>query len=275
MSSGPAALAERRLFEPLAPWLRRLPADRLPDLAELNRLLAEAPTCRGAGGLPIRCVAPEPADPRGYEARILASGEIPTRPGDWHDCFNALVWRAFPAAKAVLNRCHGAVLAARAGATGRGPARDALTQFDECGVLVVSRDASLGAGLAAHRWDAILRGRRREVLAGMDFMVFGHASYDQLRAPFHGLCGKAVYRVVPAGWFDLAGPARLAEADRWLAAWLADPDHLSSPAALSPLPLLGIPGVTAASEAPDFYRDTRQFRPLPAGRQAAVCCGAL
>lgn len=272
-TDGPAALAGRRLFEPLAPWLGRLSADRLPDLAELNDLLAEAPTCRLADGTPLRCVVPDPLDARGYEARIQASGGIPTRPGDWHDCFNALVWRAFPAAKTALNRRHGAELATRPVAVERGPVRDALTQFDECGVLVVSRDASLCQGLAAHRWDAILRGRRREVLAGMEFLVFGHASYDQLRAPFPGLCGKAVYRAVDAGWFELSRADRLAEADRWLAAWIAG--HLASPAQLSPLPLLGIPGVTAASEAQDFYLDSRQFRPLPPGRQPAECLGAL
>lgn len=276
MSGGPAALAGRRLFEPPRPWLCRLPAERLPDLAELNDLLAEVPACRGAAGVPVRCVAPDPADPRGYEARILASGEIPTRPGDWHDFFNALVWRAFPAAKAALNVRHGACLASpEAAAGGRGPVRDALTQFDECGVLVSSRDASLCAGLAAHRWDEVLRGRRGEVLAGVDFMVFGHASYDLLRAPFPGLCGKAVYRVVPGAWFELTGPQRVAEADGWLAAWLARPDGLTSPAVLSPLPLLGIPGVTPANEAPDYYLDTRQFRPLPANRRPAACFQAL
>ena len=33
------------------------------------------------------------------------------------------------------------------------------------------------------------------------------------------------------------------------------------PRSLAPLPLLGIPGVTADSECAAYYRDTRQFRP--------------
>lgn len=266
-SGGPAALAGRRLFEPLDPWLRRLPAQRLPTLDELDALLAVEPACRLADGTPLACVPPDPADPRGYEAGILASGQLPTRSGDWHDCFNALAWRAFPAAKAALNRRHGAELAARGESAGRGPARDALTQFDECGVLVLSTDASLCQGLAAQRWEEVFRVRRAEVLAGMAFIVFGHASYDQLRAPFPGLCGKAVYRRVEPAWLALGWPERVAEADRWLARWLAA--ELKAPAQLSPLPLLGIPGLTPASEAPDFYRDGRQFRPLRAGRQPA------
>jgi DUF3025 family protein len=273
MRGGPATLIGRRLFEPLAPWLTRLPADRLPQLVEINALLAESPAVRLADGRPLRCVAPSSADARGYEARILAAGEVSTRPDDWHDYFNALAWRAFPAAKAALNRRHGEEIATRAGEPGRGSVRDALTQFDECGVLVMSSDASLCRALAAHRWDEVLRGRRAEVLMGMDFIVFGHATYDQLRAPFAGLCGKAVYRVVPVEWFGLAWAGRVAEADRWLAAWIAN--HLAAPAQLSPLPLLGIPGVTPASEAEDFYLDTRQFRPLPPGREPASCLGAV
>lgn len=275
MMAGPAALAGRRLFEPLAPWLARLPADRLPHLAELNDLLATAPACRLAHGAALRCVPPDPADGLGYEARILARGEIATRPDNWHDCFNALVWRAFPAAKAAFNRRHGAALAARAGMPGRGAVRDALTQFDECGVLVVSRDSSLCAGLAAHRWDEVLRLRRPEVRAGMDFLVFGHASYDQLRAPFPGLCGKALYRVVQSDWFDLTPRERVAEADQWLAGWLEEGHHLASPTELAPLPLLGIPGVAPASEAVDFYRDQGQFRPLPPGRQPVAWHGVV
>lgn len=275
MREGPAALAGRRLFEPLAPWLVRLPGDRLPRLDELNALLAEAPGCRLSEGTPLRCVPPDGAEDLGYEARILARGEIPTRPDNWHDCFNALVWRTFPATKAVFNRRHGEALASRVGVPGRGAVRDALTQFDECGVLVVSRDRSLCDGLAAHRWEEVFWDRRADVLAGMAFFLLGHASYDQLRAPFRGLCGKALYRVVGPEWFDLAPAARVAEADQWLAAWLGEGDHLSVPADLAPLPLLGIPGVTPASEKVDFYRDQGQFRPLPPNRQPVPCHGVV
>ena len=273
MTGGLAALAGRRLFEPLAPWITRLPAERLPTLEELNAVLGGDPAVRLGDGRPLRCVPPHPADPRGYEARILETGEIPTRPGDRHDCFNALVWRAFPAAKAALNRRHGEALAGSEGNGRRGRVRDALTQFDECGILVTAADLSLCEGLAAHRWDEVFRGRRAEVRAGMDFLVFGHGSYDQLRTPFHGLCGKAVYRQVAPAWFGLSPAARVEEADRWLAAWIAG--HLAAPAQLSPLPVLGIPGVTDASEAAAFYLDASQFRPMRAGRGAAPCWGAI
>ncbi|MCK6396827.1 DUF3025 domain-containing protein, partial [Zoogloea sp.] len=85
--------------------------------------------------------------------------------------------------------------------------------------------------------------------------------WDQLRAPFFGLCAKAIHRVAEAGWLALPPPARQAEADAWLAAHLASPQQPFGKASLVPLPLLGIPGLTPASECADYYRDTRQFRP--------------
>ena len=44
----------------------------------------------------------------------------------------------------------------------------------------------------------------------------------------------------------------------WRANWA--PDH-DTPIYRDVLALLGIPGLTPASECADYYRDTRQFRP--------------
>lgn len=260
----PAALAGRRLYEPLAPLLARFPHG-LPDAASLSAVYREfAPD-----GRPLRFVAPpEPAP--AYEAHIHATGEVPTRPDNWHDFFNALAWCVWPQAKAAMNARHLRELAARAeaGLAGRGPVRDALTQFDECGLLVVSSEPQLAALLAAHRWEEVLWTRRAQLLATTRFLVVGHASWDQLRAPFVGLCAKTLQRVVAPDWLRLSPDAQQADADRWLA------HHFTHTAALAPrdwrpLPLLGIPGVSPHSEAPDYYRDGRQFRPLRAPAQDA------
>lgn len=90
----PAALAERALFAPIAIWLRRFSTPGVPDHAALDAVLtAAAPDARSGGGAPIRFVPPA-GDAEGYEARIFARGEVPTRAGDWHDFFNALAWCA-------------------------------------------------------------------------------------------------------------------------------------------------------------------------------------
>ena len=103
-------------------------------------------------------------------------------------------------------------------------------------------------------------------------LVFGHGSWDQLRAPFPGLCAKALHRVVDPAWLALPMPAALAETDAWLAARLAATIGDFGPRSLAPLPLLGIPGVTPDSESVEYYRDTRQFRPQR--RPARVAAGA-
>ena len=211
-------------------------------------------------GVPLRFAEPS-GGPHGYEERAFLTGAIATRPGDRHDLFNALIWLAFPLAKAALNlRHHETLVATRAAGSGaRGPLRDALTQFDECGVVVAGAASDLWQALCAHRWRELFVDRREELLRSTRFIVFGHASHDALAAPYLGLCGKALFVEVDAAWLDLPATAALASLDVRLAA-LFDTGEFS-PRDWQPLPLLGIPGATADNEQPDYYDDTRQFRP--------------
>src|SRR5690606_21653838 len=141
-------------------------------------------------------------------------------------------------------------------------------QFDECGIVVVSADAEIPALLAAHAWEEAFWQRRARLLATTRFLLFGHGSWHQLRAPFFGLCAKAVYRVVEPGWLALAGPEALAETAAWLAAHFRAGFAALSPRSLSPLPLLGVPGVTADADCAGYYHDPRQFRPPRRARGA-------
>jgi hypothetical protein len=262
MDLPPAAYADRPLFAPIAGLLARFPGV-LPGVDSLTTLLREqAPDAASGSGQPVRFILP-PADLPAYEQHIHATGEVPTRAGDWHDFFNALAWCVWPQTKSACNALHLREQQARAaaGLTGRGPVRDALTQFDECGIVVISTDPHIPALLAAHEWEAAFWQHRAQLIATTRFLIFGHGSWDSLRQPFFGLCAKAVYRVVEAGWLTLPATQQQTEADTWLAQRLTDSQHPFGKADLSPLPLLGIPGVTPASEAPAYYRDTRQFRP--------------
>lgn len=211
-------------------------------------------------GVPLRFAEPSGV-PDGYEERAYLSGEIATRPGNRHDLFNALIWLAWPLAKAALNRRHFAELmdARRLGRADRGALRDALTQFDECGVVVAGCAPGLWQGLCAHRWREVFVARRAELLRSTRFLLFGHASHDALAAPYVGLCGKALFLEVDAAWLELSAAAALASLDLRLAA-LFDTGEFS-PRDWQPLPLLGIPGATSDNQQPDYYDDTRQFRP--------------
>ena len=73
------------------------------------------------------------------------------------------------------------------------------------------------------------------------------------------MCGKALFIEVDAAWLDLAETVALASLDSRLAT-LFDTGEFS-PRDWQPLPLLGIPGATSDNERPDYYADTRQFRP--------------
>jgi hypothetical protein len=248
------------LFFPLTPLLARLPP--APDMAALSALAAER-ALRTVTGQPVSFVPPQD-DGLGYEARIAARGEVETRPDNWHDWFNGLVWLTFPLAKAALSARHAAELAAAG--DGRGAVRDAMTHFDECGAVVVAEDASLLDLLAAFSWKELFVTRRAEVVAGLRIFIFGHATYEALLAPFRGLTAKCVLTPVAAGWLQQPLAAQLDDLDVRLATDLAAGRH-GDPRSLQPLPLLGLPGVTPANEDPAYYDDAWQFRP---GRRQRV-----
>src|SRR5262245_60694366 len=118
------------IFSPLRALLSRLPSSGFPGHDDLNALVG--PAVMSGGGAPIRFIPPGASrEASTYEVRIFDSGEVQTRPGNWHDLFNALVWLAFPETKAVLNRHHRDEIIARRSEPQRGTARDVLTLFDE------------------------------------------------------------------------------------------------------------------------------------------------
>jgi hypothetical protein len=239
----------------LAPWLK----EGAPDLETLNAFAAARGILTGAG-VPLHFVSP-PDDDEGYEERAWRCGEVATRADNRHDLFNALIWLSFPHCKAAMNRRHHEALslARAARSEARGPMRDALTQFDECGVIVAGTVPELWQALCDHRWREVFVERRAELLRTTRFVVFGHASHDALAAPFVGLCGKAMFVELDAAWLDLAPAQALDQLDARLAEILATGSF--APRDWQPLPLLGIPGATADNEQPEYYDDARQFRP--------------
>ncbi len=246
------------LFEPLRTCLDQLP-DR-PDGAALAQLVARHPVLL-ADGRPVRFVPPRD-DGLAYECRVWEVAEVETRPDNWHDYFNALVWLNFPASKRAVTAAHVAAMQPRGEA--RGKVRDALTHFDECGIVVLSTQADLLDLLRTFQWKALFVERRSEVRSAMRFVVFGHATYEALLQPFRGLTAKAVLHEVSPDCLQMERDALNAAVDQLLAADLASGRYVR-PRDFQPLPLLGIPGVTAESEDAAYYDDSWQFRP---GRSA-------
>ena len=242
----------------LAPWREALavlgPLDHAARMAWLNQR-ACAHGLRNAAGHPIMFAAPDDAGAAAYEAHIFATGRVPTRAATTdsaHDLFNALVWLRFPRAKAALNARQASVLA-RDGVRGRrGRERDAATLIDENALLLVCADAGHAADLRRHlddhAWPALFMTARARWQRDIAPVVFGHALLDKLQRPYKAITAHAIVLVVGAD----------EDIDAALAQYCAS---TLDPAALRPLPVLGVPGWWPANEHAAFYNDAAVFRP--------------
>lgn len=267
MEWDPGFLARSPMFEPLRALGGALATPEWPSRQALQNLLESGgdPVVT-RGGLPVRLV---PAGGRmrsfeeRYEARIQLRGEMAYRDRNWHDLLNVLVWLTFPRAKAALNARHFEALEAQraAGAANRGPAQDALTLFDEGGVIVAACDEELLGLLAGWRWKELFWGNRARLQSRMRFLLFGHALYEKALRPFLGVTGRGMLLIVEPEL--LAGPPgrMLGELDLRLAATLSDSRNLASTRDLAVVPILGVPGWHQDNEREGFYDDPGYFRP--------------
>jgi hypothetical protein len=232
-----------------------------PDVTQYAALLDPGGKATTSAGARVRFVAPgEIADSHSYEQRIYQTGMVVTRERNWHDLLNAMVWVRFPRTKATINARHVAEQHARPSAGNRNRVQDTLTLFDESGVLVASDDESLLSALRQMRWKELFWQRRADVVARMRFFPFGHGLCEQALRPFIGLTGKALLLQVEADVLALPLEAQLRVLDARLARWIDAPDNLLSPAALCPLPVLGVPGWWRDNERESFYDNTQYFR---------------
>lgn len=240
---------------PLAAWSEAaewIAAAQFPSVAELNRGWAQD----------WRFVEQTPellADGLHYETRIHARAEIATRADNWHDFFNALVWRRHAAVKAALNRRQVAEIAVM-GDKQRSRAQCALTHFDEGGVVVLLRDRELLACWDAHDWRGLFWEAREAWRDGrIHAEVFGHALLEMALVPGKLITGKAVAVLADD---EASMPAALDA----VAVAIDARRLLNDPQELRALPISGIPGWHPANDAAAFYAEAECFRPLRAGR---------
>lgn len=184
-----------------------------------------------------------------YERYIFHSGTCPTREG-LHDFFNGLAWLHFPLTKRRLNHLHVAHIALTGIAPVRGPARDALTLFDENAALLRAPDPLWNA-LLAKDW-ALVFGDLRGLWAESFLVLFGHALLEKLVFPRKAITAH-VYRVHPA-------TDSIADLDAWVATSLNDEVLAAKP--FAHLPVLGVAGWCPDNEVEGFYEDATVFRKL-------------
>lgn len=257
-------------FAPLCAAADGLALDTWPDCRVLNER-ASARALRNSNGLALRFMvqsAQQSDFAQKYEPRIYLRGEVQMRENNWHDLFNALVWLTFPRAKAALNARHYRALCAQqaSGTVNRGPQQDALTLFDEGGVVVMSAQPALAQLLREHAWKTLFWERRAALAGALGFFVFGHALYEKALQPYTGMSGRGVIMDCDAAFFDLPLALQLEEIDVRLADILHNTDRFTATPELAAVPLLGVPGWCAENAVEGYYDNRRYFRPLPLTR---------
>lgn len=207
------------------------------------------------GAAPVRFV-PQSDLPEGlaYERFIFDTGCVPTR-DNLHDFFNGLVWWRFPQTKRRMNRLQAQALATQAPGDPRGPLRDALTLFDENGLLLQA-PAPLWEALRQRQWQRLCVALR-PLWAHARVELFGHALLEKLVSPWKSVTAH-VYQAECAINFDNALDQNLAQD--------LQPERLATKPFV-PLPVLGIPGWCPDNALPAFYDDPVVFR---ATRRTAV-----
>jgi len=243
------------------PLLDQLEGMQSTTCDQLNSLLPER--LKTESGQPIRFVPSNELDDGAYEQRIYTTGQVSTRPDNWHDLFNALVWMRFPRIKIAMNTLHFHSWSEQLTGT-RGRVRDALTLFDECGVIVFSKHLEILNALAERRWtDAFLAD---EFKTGVQLSICGHAMLEKYLAPYKSMTAKALLVHVDPGFPELSRQEMLACLDKEISKWMLAGMLMTEPACLTPLPLAGVPGWWPEAEQGKmaFYDDPAVFRAPPA-----------
>lgn len=200
------------------------------------------------------------AEGLGYETHIYQHHQIPTREFSWHDFFNACIWGAFPRSKQALNHQHVQQIA-EFGSEKRSRKRDILTQFDECGIVLAYRNEQDKQNLQAHLWIQAFWHDRQNWHQQIKPFIFGHAIYEMCLQPFIGLTAKALFVKVDEDFFTQSLEQQMVFIDTYLSQQMIQQDIFADKRALSPLPVLGIPGWCEDNQHLSYYQNTQYFRP--------------
>jgi hypothetical protein len=239
-------------------FLKPLAGPDFPDCDQLNAGLPQ--DLISDGGHAIEFVASDQLADDGYEHRIYTTGNVSTRPDCWHDLFNALVWMRFPRIKTAMNALHYQALPEQSGGN-RGRLRDALTLFDECGVIVISDQQNILNALTQRRWsDAFMVD---DFHNSVQLLVCGHALLEKYLKPYKSMTAKALLVHVDADFLSLPRRDILMELDKKIARQIRSGELLTDPGCLSPLPLAGVPDWWSSDEQrnDNFYDNVHVFRP--------------
>jgi Protein of unknown function (DUF3025) len=276
LSVGTAGIMHASLRQPwLRPWQPLLTKLGRPDqhwLARANVLAQRHGICVNSN-TGLRFVDAAALSAPVYDSHIADHGQVPTRlapaAAAWHDYFNALVWLGMPRAKAALHGLQAQTIALHGTGGRRGARRDALTVFDENSLLLLCSVPSLADALRRMDWHELLVVQRGRFIAHCSCVLFGHALMQKLLQPYKAICAHVWIMPVTQAIIDTAqrgDPQLFAALDAAIAAAITAGQLTMT--ALTPLPVLGVPGWWPANEVATFYNDARVFRTTRQRRQS-------
>jgi len=192
-----------------------------------------------------------------YEPRVYLKKELQTRTHNWHDFFNAMVWLSFPGTKSTLNQLHYQQAVTRPKGSNRTALENRITQFDECGAILISNNEALLELIKNHQWEAFFIDNKELLRENFRCVVFGHAIFEKALNPYPGMTCHCISLYdnelllhAKNHQYELLDQR---VADIWQNT--ANKQLLK----LKPFPILGMPGYWPVQDA-DFYQNKSYFR---------------
>jgi Protein of unknown function (DUF3025) len=192
-----------------------------------------------------------------YEPRVYLKKELQTRTENWHDFFNAMIWMNFPQTKKMLNSLHFNTASNRKPGTNRSTLENRITQFDECGAVVITSNKALLELIRNHQWKELFIEHKDSFENEIKCVIFGHAIFEKALTPYIGMTCHCIL-IEDKKLLKAAQEADYTSLDLHLAElW----EHTISNKVerFNALPVLGIPGYWS-DQSVNFYNNEKYFR---------------
>jgi len=192
-----------------------------------------------------------------YESRVFLKNELQTRTNNWHDFFNALIWLKFPKTKKILNSLHYEQSILRQKGSNRSVLENRITQFDECGAIIVSNNENLLNLIRNHQWQELFLNYREQLTQDLECIIFGHAIFEKALNPYIGMTCHCILLNNDQILDDIK-QGEFIEIDQILAdIW--QNDIKTNPIKFDAFPLLGMPEFWE-NQSTAFYENKNYFR---------------
>jgi len=192
-----------------------------------------------------------------YEPRVYLKKELQTRTENWHDFFNAMVWMSFPQTKKILNSLHFNTASKRDVGTNRSTLENRITQFDECGAIIISSNKTLLELIRKHQWKELFINHKQSFENEIKCVVFGHAIFEKSLTPYIGMTCHCILMEDEKLLKD-AQNSNYTNLDKHIAK-LWKHTIASKAARFNAFPILGIPDYWS-DQSNKFYSNDNYFR---------------